>query len=205
MRKKPKQARSKELVDALVEATALVLVDRGLDGLTTHYVAEAAGVSVGSLYQYFDSKEDLVAALIDKLANEITGALRKLPMSGQGSLQSNVRAVIQFGFALLESRDGLYLELARNWHQLPTDRLMDLLQDNFMDLSRLYFLKHYHDTPIEDLHVRIYIISNSVMFTMVRFVGQPQVMMNTEQMVSGLTEMVVKFLQQDADQKDSAM
>jgi AcrR family transcriptional regulator len=64
-RKRPRQARSKETVDALLEATARVLVKHGFDGLTTNSVASAAGVSIGSLYQYFPNKEALVAALIE--------------------------------------------------------------------------------------------------------------------------------------------
>lgn len=65
-RKRPRQARSKETVDTLLEATARVLVKQGFDGLTTNSVATAAGVSIGSLYQYFPNKEALVAALIEK-------------------------------------------------------------------------------------------------------------------------------------------
>lgn len=194
MRKKPKQKRSRQMVDALIEATATAIVERGLEAITTHHIAETAGVSVGSLYQYFDDKEALVEALVDKLANEIAQALLRLPMSQDGDLRSNVALIIQFGFGLLNSRDGLYLELVRNWHSLPTDRVMDILQQSFMDLSRVYFLKHYQNNPIQDLHVRIFIISNSVMFTMVRFIGQPQ-MMTQEEITRGLTDMVVGYLE----------
>ena len=194
MRKKPKQKRSRQMVDALIEATATAIVERGLEAITTHHIAETAGVSVGSLYQYFDDKEALVEALVDKLANEIAQALLRLPMSQDGDLRCNVALIIQFGFGLLNSRDGLYLELVRNWHSLPTDRVMDILQQSFMDLSRVYFLKHYQNNPIQDLHVRIFIISNSVMFTMVRFIGQPQ-MMTQEEITRGLTDMVVGYLE----------
>jgi len=194
VRKKPKQKRSRQMVDALIEATATAIVERGLEGITTHHIAETAGVSVGSLYQYFDDKEALVEALVDKLANEIAQALLRLPMSQDGDLRCNVALIIQFGFGLLNSRDGLYLELVRNWHSLPTDRVMDILQQSFMDLSRVYFLKHYQNNPIQDLHVRIFIISNSVMFTMVRFIGQPQ-MMTQEEITRGLTDMVVGYLE----------
>src|SRR5262249_40494675 len=59
------QARSKDLVEAILAATSRVLVDEGYEKMTTTRVATVAGVSVGSLYQYFPSKEALVAALID--------------------------------------------------------------------------------------------------------------------------------------------
>jgi AcrR family transcriptional regulator len=65
-RKTPKQARSRDTVDAILEATIRVLLERGYAQTTTIAIAERAGVSVGSLYQYFPSKEALVAALIDR-------------------------------------------------------------------------------------------------------------------------------------------
>ncbi len=65
-RKQPKQQRSRALVDTLLEATARVLTEKGLAATTTNEIAEVAGVSVGSLYQYFPSKEALAAALIER-------------------------------------------------------------------------------------------------------------------------------------------
>ncbi|MCG8315719.1 MAG: TetR/AcrR family transcriptional regulator [Pseudomonadales bacterium] len=194
MRKQPKQKRSKQLVDSLIEATAQCVVDRGLDNITTHHIAEKAGVSVGSLYQYFDDKDGLMTALIDKLANEITEALRQLPMSEDGDLEKNVTLIIRFGFALLNSRDGLYMELVRNWHTLPTHRVMDILQDSFMDLARVYFLKHYQSNPVADLHVKIFIIANSVMFTMVRYVAESSAYIQQDEVIRGLSDMAVGYL-----------
>ena len=195
MRKKPQQKRSQQLVDSLVEATAKSLVKRGFEGITTHHIAETAGVSVGSLYQYFDSKEALIEALLEKLGKEISNSLIHLPMEEEGDLRTNVGLIVRFGFMLLNSRDGLFLELVRNWHSIPTDDLMDQLEKTFMDLSRVYFLKHYHDSPIEDLHVRIYIIANSVMFTMVRYLGQDNTLISEQEVAEGLIEMVVGYLQ----------
>lgn len=65
-RKRPRQSRSKETVESILGATARILVKHGFDGLTTNAVAEQAGVSIGSLYQYFPNKQALVAALIER-------------------------------------------------------------------------------------------------------------------------------------------
>ncbi len=62
-RKQPRQERARVTVDALLEATAQVLVEEGYDGASTNKIAARAGVSVGSLYQYFESKEQLVIAV----------------------------------------------------------------------------------------------------------------------------------------------
>lgn len=63
MRKEPSQARSRATVEAIIEAGARVLSDLGWAGFTTNKVAEAAGASIGSLYQYFPNKLSLVEAI----------------------------------------------------------------------------------------------------------------------------------------------
>src|SRR5258708_22236265 len=70
-RKHASQERSRATVDALVEATARMLVREGFDKASTNRIAEEAGVSVGSLYQYYPSKEALVAAVVDRHNREI--------------------------------------------------------------------------------------------------------------------------------------
>lgn len=195
MRKKPRQQRSRQMVDALIEATARAISQRGLEGLTTHHIAEQANVSVGSLYQYFEDKDALVDALLTKLTEEIVAALHRLPMNKKSNLRTNVQTVIRFGFALLNARDGLYLELIRHWHRLPTQQVLDSLQQSFMELSRIYFLMHYQEHPIQDLPVRVFIITNSVIFTMVRYLGQPPMWVSQDDIVQGLTDMVVGYLE----------
>src|SRR4051794_25032294 len=70
-RKVASQERSRATVDALVEATARILVKEGFDKASTNRIADKAGVSVGSLYQYFPSKEALVAAVIERHQGQI--------------------------------------------------------------------------------------------------------------------------------------
>jgi AcrR family transcriptional regulator len=70
-RKMPRQARSRALVEAILEAAARVLVERGYAGTNTNLVAERAGVSIGSLYQYFPNKDSLIAALHERHATQM--------------------------------------------------------------------------------------------------------------------------------------
>lgn len=74
-RKSPRQQRSEQTVAVLLQATARVLVDTGWDRASTNRIARAAGVSVGSLYQYFPNKESLVLALARRHAEEVVEML----------------------------------------------------------------------------------------------------------------------------------
>lgn len=76
-RKTAVQPRARATVDAILEATARVLVREGYDHASTNRIAEAAGVSIGSLYQYYPSKEALVAALVDRHVEEMSEVLHR--------------------------------------------------------------------------------------------------------------------------------
>jgi AcrR family transcriptional regulator len=65
-RRQPKQQRSHQIVEAVLEATQRVLRRQGAEAITTNRVAEAAGVSIGSLYQYFADKQAIFMALHDR-------------------------------------------------------------------------------------------------------------------------------------------
>src|SRR5260221_6509172 len=71
-RKQPRQGRSQATVEAILTATSRILVKEGFDRASTNRIAEQAGVSIGSLYQYFPSKEALVVALMQRHIDEIS-------------------------------------------------------------------------------------------------------------------------------------
>ena len=81
MRKKPQQQRARLLVESLVDAAAEIVVAEGLDALTTARVADRAGVSVGSLYQYFRNKEELIVALTDRVNADLLDAVDRVASS----------------------------------------------------------------------------------------------------------------------------
>lgn len=99
-RKKPTQERSRATVDALVQATADILVRDGYAGLTTNRIAERAGVNIASLYQFFPGKEALVAEVRRRHVAEQREAMRRalLGLEGQG-IEATVRALVTLGVA----------------------------------------------------------------------------------------------------------
>ena len=96
VRKTPRQRRSAETVEAILTAAAHILEKEGFDAATTNRVAVKAGVSIGSLYQYFPNKESLVRALNDRHTKEILDLLRKrFGELREAPLESSVRAIVQ--------------------------------------------------------------------------------------------------------------
>jgi AcrR family transcriptional regulator len=94
-RKYASQERSRLTVNALLEATARILVREGFDQASTNRIAAVAGVSVGSLYQYFPSKEALVAALIDRHNQQVMRVVRgELAEAMKQPLERAVRQLV---------------------------------------------------------------------------------------------------------------
>ena len=71
LRKLPTQARSRERVADILKATGALLGEVGYDGLSTNLIAERAKVPVGSIYQFFETKDDIVAALVEQFQDRI--------------------------------------------------------------------------------------------------------------------------------------
>ncbi|MET4685027.1 TetR/AcrR family transcriptional regulator [Brevundimonas faecalis] len=94
-RKRPTQARSIALVDAILDASAQILEAEGLDALTTNLAATRAGVSIGSLYQYFPNRDAILASLMIRseatLRSRVTTALSQTP---PGDLNQGIRLVV---------------------------------------------------------------------------------------------------------------
>lgn len=83
-RKSPVQARSTASVNAILEATIQVLLDIGKERLTTTRVAYRAGVSVGTLYQYFPNKSALLQAVLRNHLESVAEALEKVCREEKG-------------------------------------------------------------------------------------------------------------------------
>jgi AcrR family transcriptional regulator len=94
-RKKPAQERSKETVRALLQAAARILEQEGYERTSVNRIADVAGVSVGSLYQYFPTKEALVAAVAHKLSDDMLAVFQEgLHEDAMLPFHDAVRAVV---------------------------------------------------------------------------------------------------------------
>jgi AcrR family transcriptional regulator len=112
-RKTPVQARSAVTVEAIAEATIQVLLSQGADRLTTTRVAERAGVSVGTLYQYYPNKQSLLFAVLENHLNKVSSALEEACEEARGKPLADMLQTVVEGFvdAKMERTDisiGLY-------------------------------------------------------------------------------------------------
>src|SRR5579859_3409528 len=113
-RKQPQQARAQQTVRAILEATIQILENEGLDAATTTRIAEVAGVSIGSLYQYFSHRDAILNALQER-EFERTLALIEMVLADRNldiDPTETVRAVLLGLAELYNGRTGLHRVLA---------------------------------------------------------------------------------------------
>ncbi|HXJ20488.1 MAG TPA: TetR/AcrR family transcriptional regulator [Polyangia bacterium] len=95
-RKKPQQTRSREVVEAVLQATTYLLLRGGYEALTTNRIAERAGVNIASLYRYFPNKEAIVAELMRRhIARTRAAVVPAASRHDIDDLSARVRAVIE--------------------------------------------------------------------------------------------------------------
>jgi AcrR family transcriptional regulator len=104
-RKSPVQARSAASVDAILDATVQVLLSVGKERLTTTRVAMRAGVSVGTLYQYFPNKSALLQAALRRHLDEVTEAVERVCREQTGKPVQQMAAALIHAFLDAKMRD----------------------------------------------------------------------------------------------------
>jgi len=120
-RKDPRQRRSRHTVDRILSAAARIFDEQGYRGTTTNHVATAAGVSIGSLYQYFPNKDALLAALAQRHVDEALGILaeRAVTLAEQEPpLEDVVRQLVQVA-ADANASSGLHALLYSQAPRIP--------------------------------------------------------------------------------------
>jgi AcrR family transcriptional regulator len=96
-RRRARQERSRETVRIILEAAARVLRREGYAATTTNHIAAAAGVSVGTLYQYFADKDEIFDALVSEYFAEVEQSIRDVPIDSANSLESTLHDLITAG------------------------------------------------------------------------------------------------------------
>lgn len=198
-RKAASQERSRATVDALVEATARILVKEGFDKASTNHIAEVAGVSVGSLYQYFPTKESLVAAVVERHQREITQTVRgELADVLTQPVEKAVRTLIEVAVRAHRVDPRLHRVVAE---QLPRvgelEKLATFNRENFT-LFRAYLESRRDELRVDDLELASFVCVTTIEALTHNAVLHHAKVMSDERMIKLIeeaTRLVTRYLQ----------
>jgi AcrR family transcriptional regulator len=194
-RKSPKQQRAIVTAEAIIQATQQIITKDGFKAATTNRIAEVAGVSVGSLYQYFPNKQAIVRTLIQetvtKAAARVRVSLRELM---DEPLEPALRRIMSMLLEVYKENDFI---LFRILDQVP--ELKDFTQNLAIEIhthsTNLAFLEqHQADLTVDDIPTSLLLIERATIHNIECFLAQNPTNISEEQLIDELTRMTLNYL-----------
>lgn len=197
-RKIATQERSKATVDALLDATARVLVREGYDRTSTNKIAAAAGVSIGSLYQYYPSKEALVAGVIERHMEEMMGVVRaSLLRVAQMPLADAARELVRVMIDAHRIEPKLHRVLVEQIPRVGNMNHLERVDEEAMALVRAYLEAHRDEVHVDDLDMASFLAVSSVeAMTHIAVLRRPE-LLEDPRFVDEVSALVVRYLRGD--------
>jgi AcrR family transcriptional regulator len=188
----PTQERSAALVHAILDAGVQVLQTEGTEQFTSNRVAEVAGVSPGSLYQYFSNKDAIVAGIVERglidaeetLRSELRGERLHAP------IEPVVEGLLRALAASLERYRPLLRELLRITPASPETGMMRVLETRIADLIRDWLAVQADHYRIDDAAAAIYVLTPTLVYGFLRWITDPWETIPVDRFVAAMTRVV---------------
>ena len=182
-------------MEAIRIAARRVLEEKGLDGLTTNYVAEVAGVSIGSVYQYFPSKEAIVATVVEHRATETREKLRQLAQSlKRTDLEGAVGEVVRWYVDRYREDRAFYRAVLP---EIETVRRGDYVRDRTLQIGSMIALGlgGFGDMiRVSDVQLAGFLIASALEGAMARAVMAGDEWLDRPELPDELTTMVIGYV-----------
>jgi AcrR family transcriptional regulator len=197
-RKRASQERSRATVDALIEATARILVRDGFDRASTNRIAQEAGVSVGSLYQYYPGKEALVAAVMERHNQDLMQVVRDALAEVAGEpLERATRKLVAAAIEAHRVDPQLHRVLAEQTPRTGALANIEAFNSGAHDLFRAYLEGRRDELRVPDLDLAAFVCVTSIeALTHTAVLHRPEVLSDeaVEILVDEATRLVVRYL-----------
>ena len=188
-RRLAKQDRARETVEAVVEASARVLVREGYGRATTNRIAEAAGVSVGTVYQYFRDNDEIFDALLDRESKRVVEALLAVPPDPATPLEDALRGMLMLAVTLQPHGPELYRYLDYVPNALFRRRLAEINKELACYVRQILEL-HRERLRVDDLDVASFIVVHTA--EALGYNAAPERF--NERLVDEVTDLLVRYL-----------
>lgn len=193
-RKEPRQSRSRATVNVILEAAIRVLEQEGPDAATTSRIADVAGVSVGTLYQYFANRDAILNALQDREFERAMSMMQRVLQDPAASSRDVARSVVVHLLELYHAAPALHRMLAVEALRLtPTERVqafdmrMVLVIRSFLGARARRVMPKHPDTAA-------FVIYQSVRAAMLAYLLEQPPGTTDAMLIDELTDLIVRYL-----------
>jgi len=194
-RKMPQQERALFTVETFLTAARPIIKQKGYEAATTNHVADVAGVSIGSLYQYFPSKEAIVAALVEDAVLKAGERTRKFLIERMHiPLAAGVREIVQH---LLEIRREYGLIFRRLAWEVPRFRNISgqLTTEKYLyNTIHMFYLQHREEIQVADLEMAMFVVEHLVVGAIDAYLDNDAPRLDDDELVQQVSDAVIKYL-----------
>lgn len=202
--RKPRQNRSKVTVDTIIEAGFIAVAANGTSGTTTRHIADIAGVSVGSLYEYFKNKEEIYDAMAKSFVKEVLDMVKELtPIIVEMELEPLFQMIFYTFRDLLTRDNDRYLICLRYATELKYERYIGQIEMALMEVLMKYMMRHPRYLKVNNLSVTAYISINSSIFNVARHLILPNPQISFDEMVKGLSTMIISYIETELEKAEA--
>ncbi|NTX07538.1 TetR/AcrR family transcriptional regulator [Myxococcus sp. CA040A] len=195
-RRKPHQDRAQATCEAILTAAARVLVKNGYEAASTNRIAREAGVSIGSLYQYFPSKEGLVMAVMERhRTRSLAGFEAELVRLASQPLPQAIRALVRQLLTTKLENPRLHQvlhELAPRMRQLGQ---VDPHEQRLFRLVRAFLAPRAEELRPKDLDMAVFVLVHSVETLCIKAVADRPDYLTNEAFLDELCALMQGYLQ----------
>ena len=199
-RKKPIQDRAKFTSDSILEATEIIIVNEGYEKVTTNYIAERAGVSIGSLYQYFPNKDAIISALIERAVSKVSNGIRTILRDAiEMPLEQASRLAYRYLLENLREKKELFYLLPKRSPEL-IELTQNLSVEKFTHQTNLALLEQHRSEIVpQDLEKALVVLEISILANIRKFIMGEHIEMTDDEFVDFLARLSTAFLKSDLE------
>jgi AcrR family transcriptional regulator len=199
-RKQPVQDRAKVTSNAILEAAEIIIIKEGYEKATTNYIAERAGVSIGSLYQYFTNKDAIISALIEQEVSKVANGIRQvLREAMELPLEQASRACYRFLLINLRAKKELFYLLPKRSPEL-IELTQNLSVEKFTHQTNLALLEqHAHEIRVPDIEKALVILEIGILANIRKFVMGEHMEMSDDEFIDALARLSTVYLKADLE------
>jgi AcrR family transcriptional regulator len=195
MPRKPRQQRSRATVDAIVEAGFICVAELGITGTTTRHIAERAGISVGSLYEYFSNKQAIYEAMNQRMVRDVVAMIQPLlPQLMRMDITEAVHTLLGQFSNFLRKDDERYLKCARQAIRVDIKGYLDPIVKILSELVMNHLMHHPENMRLRNIPAMSYIFINGGVFAVIRHLSDPSPPVSFEELTQGLADMVGHYV-----------
>jgi AcrR family transcriptional regulator len=194
-RKTPHQERARFTVDNILTGARTIILEKGYEAATTNHIAEVAGVSIGSLYQYFPSKEAIVAALVETAVFEAGESIRKFLIERMGlGLRDSIPEIIQHLMDIRRESGFLIRHLAREVPKFGKVSGQLTTEKYLYSSVRAFYTQHREEIKVKDLDVAMFVVEHLVVGGIDDYLDNAAPQVTEEELVKEISDAVIKYL-----------